>query len=114
MLGEIAVHRFVARQRQADAGSDQAMWFFRGVFANDGKSHLAGANVLQSFAARNQFAIRREDRGYADNVASRDARVAKRELETGEPFAMFTDAFGEKYFLSDKRHGAGVRCLRWM
>jgi hypothetical protein len=27
---------------------------------------------------------------------------------------MFTDAFGEKYFLSDKRHGAGVRCLRRM
>jgi hypothetical protein len=25
---------------------------------------------------------------------------------------MFTDAFGEKYFLSDERHGAGVRCLR--
>jgi hypothetical protein len=25
---------------------------------------------------------------------------------------MFTDAFGEKYFLSDKRHGAGVRSLR--
>ena len=25
---------------------------------------------------------------------------------------MFTDAFGKKYFLSDERHGAGVRCLR--
>src|SRR6267143_1277381 len=36
----------------------------------------------------------------------------KCELEAGEPFAMFTDALGEKYFLSDKRHGAGVRCLR--
>jgi hypothetical protein len=25
---------------------------------------------------------------------------------------MFTDAFGEEDFLSDERHGAGVRCLR--
>jgi hypothetical protein len=25
---------------------------------------------------------------------------------------MFTDAFGEEYFLRDERHFAGVRCLR--
>jgi len=70
--------------------------------------------VLQSFAARDQFAIGREDGGDPHDVARRNARVAKRELEAGEPFAMFSDAFGEKDFLSDKRHGAGVRCLREM
>jgi hypothetical protein len=25
---------------------------------------------------------------------------------------MFTDAFGEEYFLRDERHGAGLWCLR--
>jgi hypothetical protein len=25
---------------------------------------------------------------------------------------MFTDAFGEKYFLRNERHGAGLPCLR--
>src|SRR6266478_2866808 len=38
--------------------------------------------------------------------------AGKRELEAGEPFSMFSDALGEEYFLSDERHGAGVRCLR--
>jgi hypothetical protein len=68
--------------------------------------------VLQTFAAGNQFAIGREDRGDAHDVARGDAGVAQGKLEAGKPFAMFTDAFGEKYFLSDERHGAGVRCLR--
>src|SRR5207245_7589212 len=96
----------------ADAGGDQAMRFLGGIFADYGECDLSRPNVLQAFAARDQFTIRREDGGDANDVASRDARVAKREFETGEPFAMFTDAFGEKYFLSDKRHGAGVRSLR--
>jgi len=83
-----------------------------GILADDGKGDLAGPDVFQPFAARDQFTIWRKYRGNANDVARRDARVAKRELEAGEPFAMFTDAFGEKYFLSDERHGAGVRCLR--
>ena len=68
--------------------------------------------MLHTFAAGNPFAIRREDRGDAYDVTCRDARVAECKLKTGKPFTMFTDAFGEKYFLSDERHGAGVRCLR--
>src|SRR6266403_1752074 len=112
MLGKIAVHRLVTGKREADAGSDQAMGFLGGILTDDGERDLTGADVLQTLAARNQFAIWREDGGDAHDVAGCDARVAKCELKTGEPLAMFTDAFGEKYFLSDKRHGAGVRCLR--
>src|ERR1700682_5207406 len=88
------------------------MRFLGGIFADDGKRDLAGPDVLQSFAARDQFAIRREDGGDSHDVACCNTRVAKRELEAGEPFAMFSDAFGKKDFLSDERHGAGVRCLR--
>src|SRR5258708_16211046 len=61
MLGKIAVHRFIARKREADAGSDEAMRFLGGIFADDRERYLAGPDVLQSFAARDQFAIRRED-----------------------------------------------------
>ena len=88
------------------------MRFLGGIFADDSECHLAGPDVLQAFASRYQFTIGREDGGDADDVARRNACVAKCAFETGEPFAMFTDAFGEKYFLSDKRHGAGVRSLR--
>jgi hypothetical protein len=112
MLGKVAVHRFVAGKGKTDTCGNQAMRFFGGIFANDRECDLAGPDMLQAFAARDQFTIRREDGGDADDVASRNARVAKREFKTGEPFAMFTDAFGEKYLLSDERHGAGVRCLR--
>jgi hypothetical protein len=88
------------------------MRFFGGIFADDGKGDLTGPDVFQSFTARDQFAIGREDRGDANDVARRNSRIPKSELEAGEPFAMFSDAFGEENFLSDERHGAGVRCLR--
>jgi hypothetical protein len=53
MLGEVAVHRFITGQRQADAGCDQTVRFFGGIFADHGKRDLSGFDVLQSFAARN-------------------------------------------------------------
>jgi hypothetical protein len=107
MFGKIPVHGFVAGQRQTDAGGDQAMRLFRGILANHGKSDLAGPHVLQPFATGDQFTIGRENRGNAHDVARRNACVSKRKLETGKPFTMFSDAFGEKYFLRDERHVAG-------
>jgi hypothetical protein len=73
---------------------------------------LPGLDVLQSFAARNQFAVGRENGGDANDVARGNAGVPQSELETREPFTMFTDAFGEEDFLSNERHGAGLPCLR--
>jgi hypothetical protein len=73
---------------------------------------LPELDVLQTLAAGNQFAVGREDRGDADDVARRNACVPQSELETREPFTMFTDAFGEKDFLSNERHGAGLPFLR--
>src|SRR5579859_1666970 len=46
MLGEIAVHGFVAGKGEANAGGDKAMRLFGGVFADDGESDLAGLDVL--------------------------------------------------------------------
>jgi len=86
--------------------------FLGGILADDGESDLPGLDVLQTFAAGNQFAVGRKDRRDADDVASRNARVSKGELEARKPFTMFTDAFGEEDFLSDERHGAGLPCLR--
>jgi hypothetical protein len=88
------------------------MSFLRGIFADNGEGHLPGLDVLQALAAGNQFAVGGEDRGDADYVARRDARIPEGKLEARKPFTMFTDAFGEKYFLRNERHGAGLPCLR--
>jgi hypothetical protein len=109
MLGQITVHGFVAGQRQPDARGDQAVRFFGGILADHRKSHLSGFDVLQTFAARNQFAVRRKNRRDADDVARRNSRVAQSQLKTRESFTMLTDAFGEKYFLCDERHGPVFR-----
>jgi hypothetical protein len=86
--------------------------FLRGVFADDRERDLPELDVLQSFAAGNQFAVGRKDGGDTNNVARGNASVPQSELETREPFTMFTDAFGEEDFLSNERHGAGLPCLR--
>ena len=112
VLGEVAVHRFVAGKREADAGGDQTVRFFGGIFADYRERDLAGLDVLQTFAAGNQFAIWREDGRDADDVACGDAGVSERQLETRQPFTMFPDAFGEEDLLRDERHSAGVWCLR--
>jgi len=57
--------------------------------------------MCSSFTARNQFAVGRENGGDANDVARGNASVPQSELETREPFTMFTDAFGEEDFLSN-------------
>src|SRR5260370_6031729 len=109
MLRQVSIHALVARERQANAGGDEAMRFPGGMFADDGKSHLAGPDVFQAFAAGNQFAVGRGNRGDADNVTGGNSCVPERELETGEPFPMLTDAFGEEDLLGNERHGAAFR-----
>src|SRR5882762_6093145 len=109
VLGEIAVHGFVAGKRQADAGGDQAVRFLGGIFTDHGERDLSWLDVLQAFAAGNQFTTGREDRRDANDVTCGDARIAQRQLKTGKPLTMFTDTFGQKNLLSDKRHSAGTR-----
>src|SRR5580658_4618054 len=112
MLGEITVHQFITRKREADACGDEAVRFLGGIFADDGESHLAGLDVLQAFTAGNQFTVGREDRGDAHDVARSDPCIAQGELKARKSFAMFSDAFGEEDLLRDERHGAGLWCLR--
>src|SRR5260370_18361343 len=73
MLGQIAVHGFVAGQRQTNAGGDEPVRFLGGIFADDRERDLPELDVLQSFAAINQFAVGREDQGDADAVARPNA-----------------------------------------
>ena len=87
------------------------MRFFGGIFADYRKGDLARLEMFQTFTARNEFAIWREDGGNADNVAGGDPRVAQGQLEAGEPFAMFPDTFREKDLLRDESHGAGFSGL---
>jgi hypothetical protein len=67
-----------------------------GVFGDHGEDDLAGREELEAFLARDEFAVRWEDGGDANEVLGRDAGVAERELEGGETFFMLADAFGEK------------------
>src|SRR6202011_4750782 len=77
MLGKISVHGFVGRKGQADARGDEPVRFTRGIFADDRERNLSGLNVLQPFAAGNQFAIWRENGSNADDVARRDSRATQ-------------------------------------
>src|SRR5260370_11562819 len=93
VLGQIAVHGFVAGQRQANAGGDEPVRFLGGIFADDRERDLPELDVLQTLAAGNQFAVGREDRGDADDVARRYPGVPQSDLETRDPFTMFTYTF---------------------
>jgi hypothetical protein len=72
--------------------------------------------MLKPFTARDQFAIRRENRGDANDVARGDSGVSERELEARKPLAMFSDSLGEENFLCDERHvpvcGSSTRLSR--
>src|SRR5437763_1738393 len=111
MLGEIAVHALVARERQSNARRNEAVRLFGGIFADDRERYLAGLEMLQTFTSGNEFAIGREDGGDANDVARGNARVAQGQLEAGKPFSMFPDTICEEGLLRDKRHGAGFSGL---
>src|SRR5262249_48496709 len=107
MFGKITVHCFISGKRESNAGGDQPMRLFGRILADDGECDLPWANMFQSLAARDQFAVRGKNRGDAYDVARGDSRAAECELKAATSLAMFADAFGEKKLLSDERHGAG-------
>ena len=89
------------------------MWLARLVFTDYRKRDLARLDVLQPFAAGNQFAMRWENRGHANDVARRDPGVSQRQFETGQPLSVFTYALGEENLLRDECHvGTELRCLQ--
>src|SRR3984957_12183800 len=89
------------------------MRFARLILADDGKGHLPGLDVLQSFAAGNQFTVRRKNRGDPNDVARRNSGIAQRQFETGQPLSVFTYALGEENLLRDECHvGTELRCLQ--
>src|SRR5580698_8575690 len=104
MFRQVAEHGLVGGQRQANARGDEAMRFARLIFADNREGYLAGLDVLQAFAAGNQFAVGRENRGDANDVARGNACVAQRQLKAGKALAVFPDSLGEENFLRDERH----------
>src|ERR1700734_1672236 len=77
------------------------------VLANNGERDLSRFEMLEPFTARDQFAVRRKNRGDANDVARGDPGVSQRELEARKPLAMFSDSLGEENFLCDERHVPG-------
>src|SRR3984885_8915567 len=104
MLRQVTEHGLIGGQREAHAGGDQTMRFARLVLADYGEGHLTGLDMLQTFAAGNQFAVGRENRGDANDVARGNACVAQRQLKAGKALAVFPDSLGEENFLRDERH----------
>ena len=80
------------------------MGLARLIFANDGECDLAGFEVLQPFAARDELAGWRKNGGNPDDVAGGDTRVAQRELEARQALAVLSDSLGEENVLRDERH----------
>lgn len=83
------------------------------IFADHRERNLPGLQMLQPFAARDQFAMRREDRGNANDIARSDSRIPQGELKARQALAVFSDSLGEENFFRDERHGAGLRCLQF-
>src|SRR5580700_5823699 len=77
------------------------------VLADYGEGDLPGLQVFEPFTARDQLAVRRKNRGDANDVARGNSGVSQRELEARKPFAMFSDSLGEKNLFRDERHVPG-------
>src|ERR1700689_3397819 len=104
---QIPEHGFVSRQSESDARGNQSMRLSRLVLAYYGESDLSRLEMLEPLTARDQFAVRRENRGDANDVARGNSGVSEREFEARKPLMMFSDSLGEKNFLRDERHVPG-------
>src|SRR5277367_3695531 len=101
VLAEVAVGVAVAGNGYADARCYEAMRFASRVFGDDGEDDFAGIEVLQTFFARDEFCLRREDGRDADQVLRRDAGVAEGQFKGGEAFLVFAYTFGKEQPLRD-------------
>src|SRR3984957_466727 len=77
------------------------------VLADNGESDLSRLEMLEPFTARDQFAVRRKNRGDANDVARGNSGISEGELEARKPLAMFSDSLGEENFLRYERHVPG-------
>src|ERR1700723_1107209 len=77
------------------------------VLADNGESDLSRLEMLEPFTARDQLAVRRKNRGDANDVARGNPGVSQRELKARKPLAMFSDSLGEENFLRYERHVPG-------
>jgi len=106
----IAIHGFVAGQRQADARSDEAVRSLVEFSLMTVNATWPGLDVLQSFTARNQFAVGRENGGDANDVARGNASVPQSELRNSRALSRcLPTPLVRKIFLANERHGAVCR-----
>jgi hypothetical protein len=77
------------------------------VLADNGEGDLSRLEMLEPFTARDQLAVRRKNRGDANDVARGNSGISQRELEARKPLAMFSDSLGEENFLRYERHVPG-------
>jgi len=85
--------------------------FLSGIFADDGECHLAGPMCFSLRCARSIYNWEGRSRRRG-RCCTQQCPRCEVQVRNWRAFRDVTDAFGEKYFLSDKRHGAGVRSLR--
>jgi hypothetical protein len=107
VFGQIPEHGLISRQSKANSRGNQSMRLARLVLADNGESDLSRLEMLEPLTARDQFAIRRKNRGDANDVARGNSSVSQRELEARKPLAMFSDSLGKENFLRYERHVPG-------
>src|ERR1700721_3227736 len=77
------------------------------VLADNGESELSRLEMLEPFTARDQLAVRRKNRGDANDVARGNSGISEGELEARKRVAVFSDSLVEENFLRYERHVPG-------
>jgi hypothetical protein len=101
VLAQVAVGVAVGGDGDADAGHDEAVRLAGGVLCDDGKDDFAMVEIGEALFARDDFALRGEDGGDADEILRGDARIPKGQLEGRQTFLVSTDTLGKEKLLRD-------------
>ena len=81
------------------------MRFAAGVLRHDREDNLSRGKICKTFLAGNEFCLGRKDGRYPNQVLGCDAGVPQSQLERGQAFFVFPDAFGEKQTFRDHAFG---------
>src|SRR3984957_17409851 len=96
------------RPREADAGGDETAEFVSLGPRHHAKRDLARTQRGDADLARNEFALRRQDRRDRDQILLLDIGIAQRIFEGCQLLAVDADAAGDKDALGKWKHCSSI------
>ena len=96
MFAQISVGIAVRWNGYADRRGEQAVRFARRILGDDGEDDLARMEILHTFLAGEQLAIRGKNRGDTHQILGGDARITQCQFERSQPLAVFPHSLGEE------------------